>query len=291
MGGMRLRYTFGVQFDRIRMGDYHAIGAMPHPAGVETSMFSTNCRFLALPKGSSAVPFGQGVFMPQETIHATIQQPRQTCFAFRFVRKSKSHVRSAPPSALRLERRRLLTASTADHAPVAAGGVPPSGLDMNGILFGKLSAVVRWANAGGGYPRRGLCDRYQRQRLSQRAPVLRADGSGYWFNTVDGNNHGPTTQQHAAGWLRTLPNGAAVIRMASANVALAPVQYGKPIIVITGALTSNLNLVFPNIDGQWSIVNATTGGSMINLKTASNPGISIVSGFLAISFVRPIKLT
>ena len=33
--------------------------------------------------------------------------------------------------------------------PVTAGGVPPTGPDMNGILF-ELSAVVRWANAGGG---------------------------------------------------------------------------------------------------------------------------------------------
>ena len=82
--------------------------------------------------------------------------------------------------------------------PVAAGGVPPSGLDMNGILF-ELSAVVRWANAGGGYPlRRGLCDRYQRQRLPKGARVMRSDGLGYWFNTVENNHHRPGGGRRAA---------------------------------------------------------------------------------------------
>ena len=36
------------------------------------------------------------------------------------------------------------------RTPIAAGGVPPSGLDMNGILY-ALSAALRWAAAGGGY--------------------------------------------------------------------------------------------------------------------------------------------
>jgi len=35
------------------------------------------------------------------------------------------------------------------RTPLSAGGVPPSGLDMNGILY-EMSAVIRWANAGGG---------------------------------------------------------------------------------------------------------------------------------------------
>src|SRR5690242_4772276 len=34
--------------------------------------------------------------------------------------------------------------------PKSSGGIPPFGLDMNGILF-DLSALNRWANAGGGF--------------------------------------------------------------------------------------------------------------------------------------------
>ena len=165
------------------------------------------------------------------------------------------------------------------RTPIAAGGVPPSDLDMNGILF-QLSAILRWANAGGGYTYDAdFATSADVGGYPKGARVLRADGSGYWFNTVDNNETDPDSGD-AAGWVPDFTSGAATVPMASANVTLTPVQYGKQIIVITGALTSNLNLVFPNIDRQWSIVNATTGAFKLNLKTASNPGISIVSGFV-----------
>ena len=37
------------------------------------------------------------------------------------------------------------------RTPLAAGGTPPSGLDMNGILY-DLSAAARWALIEGGLP-------------------------------------------------------------------------------------------------------------------------------------------
>ncbi|HRT22327.1 MAG TPA: hypothetical protein P5318_19630, partial [Candidatus Hydrogenedentes bacterium] len=69
--------------------------------------------------------------------------------------------------------------------PVAAGGVPPSGLDMNGILY-ELSNVIRWANAGGGYTYDAdFATDSNVGGYPKGARVLRADGSGYWFNTAD----------------------------------------------------------------------------------------------------------
>lgn len=82
--------------------------------------------------------------------------------------------------------------------PVAAGGVPPSGKDFNGIL-NLLSENTQWSNAGafysfdssfastiGGYPK--------------GAVVLRSDGGGFWQSTVDDNTTDPETST-ASGWV------------------------------------------------------------------------------------------
>ncbi|MEI7296586.1 hypothetical protein WCQ02_30970 [Paraburkholderia tropica] len=71
----------------------------------------------------------------------------------------------------------------------SAGGVPPFGQDMNGIL-NQITAGVQWFQVGGepvysatyaatigGYP--------------SGAVLQSADGSGFWRNTVDNNTTGP----------------------------------------------------------------------------------------------------
>ena len=161
--------------------------------------------------------------------------------------------------------------------PVAAGGVPPSGLDMNGVLF-ELSAVVRWANAGGGYPfDADFAADSNVNGYPKGSRVLRADGSGYWFNTIDGNTTDPDDGS-ASGWVPDFTSGAVVVPMASANVTLTPVQYGRPIVIITGLLTSDLNLIFPSVEAQWVLINETTGGYNITAKTAAGTGVQTQSG-------------
>ena len=65
--------------------------------------------------------------------------------------------------------------------------------------------------------------------------------------------------------------------MTSANVTLTPVQYGKPVIVISGALTANLNLIFPSIVAEWVIINNTTGNFSITAETSGGTG-TVVTG-------------
>lgn len=165
--------------------------------------------------------------------------------------------------------------------PVAAGGVPPSGLDMNGILY-EMSAIVRWANAGGGYAYDGtFAANSNVGGYPKGARVLRSDGRGYWFNTTDNNTTNPEgAGAVAAGWVPDFTTGVAVVPMASANVTLTPVQYGKPIIVISGLLTTNLNLIFPNIDTQWTVLNLTTGPHSVTAKTNSGVGVKIIRGIV-----------
>lgn len=168
------------------------------------------------------------------------------------------------------------------RTPIVAGGVPPSGLDMNGILY-ELSALLNWLNAGGGFiydatfATDGNVNGYPKG-----ARVLRSDGLGYWLNTVDGNEIDPesTTAGEAAlaGWVPDLTNGIAPVTMTNSNVVLTPAQYGKPVIVISGALTANISLIFPAIAGQWTVVNKCTGNFTINLKTATGEFVQLQTG-------------
>ena len=162
------------------------------------------------------------------------------------------------------------------RTPIAAGGVPPSGLDMNGIIY-ELSAVIRWANAGGGYPfDNTFATDTNVGGYPKGARIMRADGAGYWYNTTDNNVTDPESSgAAAAGWVPDFTTGVAAVTMTSANVTLTPAQYGKPTIVITGALTGNLNLIFPNITGQWDVINSTTGGYTITAKTAAGTGSAL----------------
>lgn len=164
------------------------------------------------------------------------------------------------------------------RTPIAAGGVPPSGLDMNGILF-QLSAILRWANAGGGYAYdAAFATDPNVGGYPKGARIMRSDGLGYWFNTVENNTTDPEAAgAAAAGWVPDFTNGVTAVTMTSANVTLTPLQYGKPIIVITGTLTANLNLIFPNIVGNWTVVNNTTGAFTITCKTAAGTGVVVNS--------------
>ena len=73
IGGMRLRYTFEFDLTQYEFAIITQSGAMPHPAGVETSMFNSALPLFGFAEaGPSAVPFGQGVFMPLGAVHATI---------------------------------------------------------------------------------------------------------------------------------------------------------------------------------------------------------------------------
>jgi hypothetical protein len=167
------------------------------------------------------------------------------------------------------------------RTPIAGGGVPPSGLEFNGIFY-ELSAIARWLNAGAGYVFDStFANDSNVTGYPKGARVLRTDGLGYWLNTADNNVTDPEATgagvAAAAGWVPDLTNGLTTVAMASANVTLTPAQYGKPIIVITGTLTANLNLIFPNIVGKWAVLNNATGAYSITCKTAAGSGV-VVSG-------------
>lgn len=166
------------------------------------------------------------------------------------------------------------------RTPLAAGGVPPSGLDMNGIIY-ELSAILRWANAGGGYVYDGTFAADSNVGgYPKGARVLRSDGLGYWFNTADNNTTDPESAGTApalAGWVPDYTNGVTAVTMTGSNVTLTALQYGKPVIVISGLLTANLNLIFPSIAAEWTVINNTTGPYTVTCKTAAGTGVVVNS--------------
>lgn len=165
------------------------------------------------------------------------------------------------------------------RTPLSAGGVPPSGLDMNGILY-EISAVIRWANAGGGYAYdSAFATDTNVDGYPKGARVMRSDGQGYWLNVTDNNVTDPEDVAMSAGWVPDFTNGIASVAMASANVTLLPLQYGRPIVVITGTLTTNLNLIFPNIAGEWTVINSASGAYSVTCKTAAGTGVAIPTGY------------
>lgn len=162
------------------------------------------------------------------------------------------------------------------RTPLVAGGVPPSGLDMNGVLF-ALAAIDRWSNAGGRYYYdSAFATDTEVNGYPKGAVVLASDGNGGWLNTVDDNETDP--EAGGAGWVPDSTYGSTAIVMTNANVTLTPLQASKSTIVITGALTANLNLVFPNYVKEWTIVNNCTGAFTITCKTAAGSGIAINIG-------------
>ena len=161
----------------------------------------------------------------------------------------------------------------------ALGGKPPAALDMNGVL-NATSAICRWTVTGAGYTYDStFAADANIGGYPKAARVARTDGAGYWINTTDGNTTDP--EAGGAGWYPDFTAGATSITMTSSNVTLTPLQYGKQVIIITGTLSANVNLIFPALVAKWTVINNTTGNYTITCKTASGSGV-VVAGVQAI---------
>jgi hypothetical protein len=161
--------------------------------------------------------------------------------------------------------------------PEVSGGVPPFGQDFNGVLF-ALSAHDYYVQAGqlytwdagvvadiGGY--------------AVGAVLASTDGTTVWYNTVANNSTNPDNDSTAAGWVPIAAYGFTnVTGLTGGNVTLAPSQTRKSVIVLTGTLTSNLNLILPTTKQQWLIVNQTSGNFVTTAKTAAGSGVVIPQG-------------
>lgn len=162
--------------------------------------------------------------------------------------------------------------------PVVAGGKPPRGQDMNGILF-MLSSHTVYQQTGQPY----AYDLTLATALGGYAigTVLgMSDGSGTWINRVAANVTDPDAG--GAGWSPIYSYGIASVPGLTGGVAtLTTAQAKKKIISLSGTLVSNLQVIVPDRVQDWLIVNSTTGLFTTTVKTASGSGVEIPQGGFA----------
>lgn len=158
--------------------------------------------------------------------------------------------------------------------PLSAGGIPPSGKDMNGTLY-SVTLQQQWQNAGmtytfsqdfsdavGGYPKGAL--------------VPNSGYTGQWLNLNEANTSTPESTTGAnTGWVPVNNYGATQIAMASGSAVMSSIQAAKDRIILTGVLTSNVILTFPNWVKSWVIQNNCTGNFVVTCKTLTGSGINI----------------
>ena len=159
---------------------------------------------------------------------------------------------------------------------LGAGGIPPSGEDMNGILY-QITQLLAWSCSGGFY-------QYNSTQSAAiggypvGAILQSSDGASLWLN-LTANNTGNPDSGSSTGWLPLASLSAANPTLSSGTVTLTPDQFRTPLIVFTGTLTGNVVVNFPAISGKlWVVANyATMNGHTITLQTATAGSSTVIS--------------
>jgi hypothetical protein len=167
--------------------------------------------------------------------------------------------------------------------PVIAGGKPPYGQDMNGILF-MITAALAALQAGQLTAYNGdLATAMGGYKLG--AVVAMSNGAGLWFNTLNGNTSDPDAS--GANWVPLYRYGyTTIVGLTGGVVTPSLVEAAAPVIILQGALVANLQVVLPNSYREWLIVNATSGAFTTTVRTAGGTGVGIPQG----GFNAPVRV-
>jgi hypothetical protein len=99
------------------------------------------------------------------------------------------------------------------------------------------------------------------------------------YQSIQANNIGHPPSTSPTWWVPLYNYGnTPVTGLTNAGVTLSSTQAARSRITLTGALTANLNIIFPTWQKDWTIVNATTGNFTITCKTAAGSGAIIAQG-------------
>ena len=151
---------------------------------------------------------------------------------------------------------------------LGAGGIPPSGEDMNGILY-MVTQLLAWSCSGGFY-------KYSSTQSTAiggyplGAVLQSTDGTNhFWLNTTANNTTNPDSG--GSGWVALPFPGITQIAVASGTYNLTSAQSSVPIIELVGTLTGNVVINFPPVGGQeWVVANACVmDGHAVTLQTAA----------------------
>lgn len=154
-----------------------------------------------------------------------------------------------------------------------AGGLPPLGQDMNGFLF-LLSSHTLYVECGQLYP-------YNADLATAIAGYLvgtvlgMTDGTGMWLNIVNGNTTDPDAG--GAGWVPIAAYGKTTVPVTGGTVTLTAAQAKYGVIILTGALVSNLTINLPQNIQEWLIINGTSGAFQTTIKTAAGGSTGVTA--------------
>lgn len=104
-----------------------------------------------------------------------------------------------------------------------------------------------------------------------------ANSGGVLFASLTNTNVGNDPASNVTNW-SPIGAGATSVAMSNANVTLTALQAARPIIIITGTLTANIQLIFPAYVKEWLILNRATGSFYVTCKTASGTGVGVPAG-------------
>lgn len=160
--------------------------------------------------------------------------------------------------------------------PLSAGGIPPSGKDMNGVLY-SVTMQQQWQNAGMGY----VFDPGYALNISgypQGATIPSSDYSGFWINTTNGNTNSPEgTTALPTGWVPGNHYGNSAVSISTGNVNVSDIQAAKDRIILSGTLTGNRILYLPQWVKDWAIENNCSGSGFSVIISTRAAGTTVQS--------------
>jgi len=156
--------------------------------------------------------------------------------------------------------------------------VPPFGQDMNGVLY-MISAFCAMLQAG------QLCQfddnaQYAWGGYKLGANLAKVDGTGFWFNVVDGNDTNPDTG--GAGWIGWSPAGVGVGYVSAVPPAGTSNDYDAG-----GAITKSTNTVDLNPTGGDAVVTGWIVGAdgqrmvVTNVHASNTVTLPVLTGSAA----------
>lgn len=174
--------------------------------------------------------------------------------------------------------------------PLSAGGIPPSGKDMNGVLY-STTIQQQWQNAGMTYPfSQDFSDAVS--GYPKGAIVPSSVYTGQWLNLNEANGTPPeSTTGASTGWVPINNYGVTQITMTAGSVVMSSLQAAKDRIIISGTLTANVNLIFPAWIKSWVVHNNCAGNFTITCKTSSGSGVVVIPGLVSRLFCDGVNIS
>ncbi|MDI3361135.1 phage tail protein [Lelliottia sp. V89_10] len=175
--------------------------------------------------------------------------------------------------------------------PLSAGGIPPSGKDMNGVLY-AVTLQQQWQNAGMTYP--FSSDFASTVSGYPKGSIIPSSVyTGQWLNLNEANSNTPESPTGAqTGWVPINNYGVTNITgLSGSSVTMSSLQAAKDRIILSGVLTANINLIFPAWIKSWVVHNNCTGNFNVTCKTSSGSGVVVIPGLVSRLFCDGVNIT